>query len=37
LGNVRGEVRLFDRSIAVVKKLGLKVDDFSGHSLRAGS
>ncbi len=40
-GNVRGEARLTDRSIAdIVKRyaarVGLKADDFSGHSLRAG-
>lgn len=40
-GNVRGEARLTDKSVAnVVKayaaKVGASVEDFSGHSLRAG-
>ena len=40
-GRIRGEARLTDRSIAEVVKryaaeVGLKADDFSGHSLRAG-
>src|SRR3954468_24462654 len=40
-GRVRGEARLLDRSLAdAVKRyaavVGLKADDFSGHSLRAG-
>src|SRR3954471_18165867 len=40
-GRIRGEARLTDRSIAEVVKryaaeVGLKADEFSGHSLRAG-